>query len=88
MSLFDKNRTRTASAFCLSQLDLSDCDFEGEGDGGVLDAQGEIAKYLPMGCNVSEWNLHKMAVRVSEGELTAQEAAQRLSSKKIIIKKK
>lgn len=54
----------------------------------VQQSIGEIAKYLPMGCNPSDANLMNYAYQVAEGELSAQEAANRLSNKKIIIKKK
>lgn len=55
-----------------------------------LDVDGaicEIAKFLPMGSNPSEVNLLTKAQMVAEGLMTAQEAANQLSNKKIIIKK-
>jgi|GEM_PF-4577281 hypothetical protein len=51
-------------------------------------AIGEIAKYLPMDSNPSEANLLSKAYQVAEGAMSAQEAANLLSSKKIVIKKR
>jgi hypothetical protein len=62
--------------------------FQEDDDGLTLDdAIGEIAKYLPMGANPSQSNLRAAAGRVLDGKSTAQEEAQKLSSKKIITLK-
>lgn len=60
----------------------------GEPELDVDGAIGEIAKYLPMGSSPSEANLLSKAYQVAEGTISAQEAANQLSNKKIIIKKK
>lgn len=57
-------------------------------EGLVNQAIGDIAKYLPMGANPSGANLESMAYQVVDGHLTAQQAADRLSNKKIITLKK
>lgn len=64
----------------LDFLDTQRPDWEG--------AIGEIAKYLPIGASPSESNLRELAYQVAEGKMTAATAADRLSNKKIIIKKK
>lgn len=51
------------------------------------DEIGEIAKYLPSGHTVNNSLLVDAARRALDGISTAQEEANRLSSKKIIIKK-
>lgn len=56
-------------------------------DTEVNEAIGEIAKYLPLGSNPSEANLLSKARQVTEGTMSAQEAANQLSNKKVIIKR-
>jgi hypothetical protein len=51
------------------------------------DAIGEIAKYLPSGHMISSSFLIDAARRVIDGHSTPKEEAQRLSSKKILIKR-
>jgi len=80
-SLFDRNGNAGIGNINDEDLDL---DQELDLDGAI----SEIAKYLPMGSSPSERNLTSLAMRVAEGEMTAQEAAIRLSSKKIITLKK
>jgi hypothetical protein len=51
------------------------------------EAIGEIAKFLPMGANVSERSLNSAACDVAMGKISPSDAANRLTSKKIIIKR-
>lgn len=53
----------------------------------VREAIGEIAAWLPVGACPSNANLMDKAYRVAEGGLTAKDAANLLSNKKIIIKR-
>ena len=59
----------------------------GLGEPSLDDIIGEIAKYLPMSASPTEVALWRVAVEVAEGRLTAQEAANRLHNKKVIIKR-